>query len=236
MKKAVCAVAAMLLLLFPKPVYASETVNLALSASVDAPCCSPWESPEAVNDAVVPDSSYESARRYGSWGSEASNVETLTLFLDEPVTVDAVGVYFAVDSSREDWLAEGGLCVPASYTVTYRCDGEYVPLPCAVGGGTETDVMNVTVFGRIKTDSIRFVFHKVTDAERDGDVLLSAVRERQKYYDETYPDVSYTATVDDELALRGIGIFEIEVCCRKAPGTYGVGKAAVMLAVSAAEK
>lgn len=213
MKKVVSlAVTAIVLALTPVGVNAALHKNVAPDATVDAPYCSYWEAPSALSDGVVPSSSAdEDVTRYGSWGSAASNVESLTYFWKGEVTVDSVGVYFAVDGTRAEWLAEGGLHTPAAYKVQYRDGDEYVDVSGAAGLDVKTDVMNVTTFDSVTTDSIRFVFYKVTDAEYNGDALASAVYETQKYYDETYPDEGYVATVDDELAFRGIGIYEIEV-------------------------
>lgn len=197
--------------------FAAVGDNVAPNATVEAPYCSDWESPAALNDGVVPSKSDEAtasgegAIRYGSWAGAFSNYETVSYTWETAVTVDSIGIFFGYNVSHESWVAEGGLYAPASYTVQYWNGTEYVNVTNGTGYGVALDVLNVTKFDKVTTTSIQVTFTKFTDAELNSEAMAAEVANIQAWYDSDYPDENLTATADDALGYRGIGVYEVEV-------------------------
>ncbi len=179
-------------------VFAAAGDNVAPNATVEAPLCSSWEHPEAVNDGVVPTASSEAnagdAVRYGSWGMAETNYETIAYTWDSEVTVDSVGIFFAIDvESREAWFESSGLHIPASYTIQYWNGTEYVDVTNGSGYGIELDTMNVTTFDEVTTTSIQITMVKCSDEELEA--LIAATG----------------ATTEEFIGYYGLGVYEIEV-------------------------
>lgn len=212
------SVTLIMLALLSVSAFAAVGDNLAPSATVTAPYVSPWENSAALNDGVKPTKSDEATAgaegvtaRYGSWGGAQSNFETVAYTWEAAVTVDSVGIFFATNVSHDDWVATGGLCIPASYTIQYWNGTEYVNVTGGTGYVTAPDVVNVTKFDAVTTTSIQVTFTKFTDAELTSDAMNAEIANIQTWYDTEYPDENRTATADDVLAYRGIGLYEIEV-------------------------
>lgn len=213
----VITLAVLMLISLSIPAFAADGDNLATTATVSAPFCSSWESSAALNDAVVPSASDEAtagaegAARYGSWGSAYSNYETISYSWEEAVTVDSVGIFFGYNVTREDFVTSGGLHIPASYTVQYWNGTEFVDVTNGNGYGVSPDVLNVTTFDAVTTYAIQITFCKLTETECASESLAAEVANIQAWYDTEYPDEGLVATVDDALAYRGLGIYEVEV-------------------------
>ena len=144
--------------------------NIAADATVDVPFCAGWETPAAINDGSYGETSFEPDgsvhKHYGSWGSCTENTETLSYTWESEVTIDSIGLFFWRDSpDRDTWLANGGIWLPASYTIQYWNGTEYVDVANASGLAVAEDVMNVTTFDAVTTTSIQLTMKKVTDAE-----------------------------------------------------------------------
>ena len=225
MKKIIAiAVAVLVLSTLSVSVFAAEDDNLALSATVNAPYCSTWENPAALNDGVIPSASDEATAagegvaRYGSWGGAYSNYETVAYEWAEAVTVDSIGVFFGYNVTHDDWVISGGLQIPTSYTVQYWNGSEYVDVTNGNGYGVAADVLNVTTFDAVTTTSVQITFCKLTDAELSSDAMIAEIANIQAWYDTEYPEEGLVATADDALGYRGIGLYEIEVYEASAEG------------------
>lgn len=182
------------------------SVSIAPTATIDAPYCASWESSAILNDGQWNDTTYlasSGGTAYGSW-SMSGTTETITYNWEEAVTVDGIGMFFWRDAAdRATWLANGGICPPASYTIQYLNDaGEYVDVTGVVGGEVEEDVMNQTFFDEITTTSLQFTLIKFTEDED------------AQYGFSTYADYTGDGTEEgapQDPSTRGMGLFEIEV-------------------------
>lgn len=212
------SVTLIMLALLSVSAFAATGDNLAPSATVTAPYVSAWENPAALNDGIKPTKSDEATAtaegvtvRYGSWAGAFSNYETIAYTWETAVTVDSVGIFFAINVSHDTWVAEGGLYAPSSYTIQYWNGTEYVDVTGGTGYGVALDVVNVTKFDKVTTTSVQVTFTKFTDAELNSEAMTAEVANIQAWYDSEYPDENLTATADDALAYRGIGLYEVEV-------------------------
>ena len=187
MKKILSAIMVIAMIaMFSVSVFAAGE-NLALTATINAPLCSSWESAAAINDGAYPEGSFsaDGYTHYGSWGSAVDNYETVSYSWDSEVTVDSIGLYFWRDTAdRPSWVANGGINYPAAYTVQYWNGTEYVDVANASGLGVDGDVMNVTTFDAVTTTSIQITMEKLT-ADEIGEGI--------------------------DFASRGLGIYEFEV-------------------------
>ncbi len=181
------------------------STSLSPKATIDAPFCSSWESSAVLNDGQWNDTTFLAASggtAYGSW-SMSGVTETITYTWEEEVTVDAIGMFFWRDSAdRDTWLAGGGICPPAAYTVQYWNGSEYVDVTGVVGGEVAEDVMNVMFFDEVTTTSLQFTLIKFTEDE-DATYGFSA-----------YADYEGDTEAEDapqDPSVRGMGLFEIEV-------------------------
>lgn len=181
------------------------SASLSPRATVDAPFCASWENADALNDGQWSDTTFlqtSSGTAYGSWG-QSKTTETITFTWDEEVTVDAIGMFFWRDTSdRATWLENGGINLPASYSVQYWNGSEYVDVENFDGGDTAEDVMNVSFFKEVTTTSLQFTLNKFT-ADEDAQYKFSE--------HETYDGDANAEDAPQDPTSRGLGLFEIEV-------------------------
>lgn len=181
------------------------STSLSPRATVDAPYCASWENADALNDGQWADTTFlasSSGMAYGSWG-QSQVTETITFTWDEEVTVDAIGMFFWRDTeSRSAWLENGGINLPASYTVQYWNGSEYVDVTGFDGGATAEDVMNISFFNEVTTTSLQFTLNKFT-ADEEAQYKFSEY--------ETYEGEEDAEGAPQNPTSRGLGLFEIEV-------------------------
>ncbi|GIF86306.1 hypothetical protein [Catellatospora bangladeshensis] len=124
--------------------------NLALSAAASASYTSPWESVLAVNDGIDPPSSNDTVnRRWGTWPNTGQQWAELTWSSAQQVRV--ADVYFFDDN--------GGVRLPASWSLQYWNGSAYVAVPGASGYPIAANVYNRTTFTSVSTTRLRVVLN-----------------------------------------------------------------------------
>jgi hypothetical protein len=115
----------------------------------------------ALNDGFTPENSFD--RSHGvyalhrEWPKESG--ETWVQYeWSEPVNIDRVEVYWAVDHPRPGALPGShwpSIHVPQSYRILYWTGTDFVPVNQAKGMGLAADAFNVTTFDAVKTTRLR---------------------------------------------------------------------------------
>ncbi len=124
--------------------------NLALSATASASYTSAWESVLAINDGIDPPSSNDTVnRRWGTWPNTGQQWAELTWSSAQQVRV--ADVYFFDDN--------GGVRLPASWSLQYWNGSAYVAVPGASGYPVAANVYNRTTFTSVSTTRLRVVLN-----------------------------------------------------------------------------
>ncbi|MEU8006732.1 hypothetical protein AB0B66_36715 [Catellatospora sp. NPDC049111] len=124
--------------------------NLALSATPSASYTSSWESVLAINDGIDPPSSNDTVnRRWGTWPNTGQQWALLTWSTAQ--TVRVADVYFFDDN--------GGVRLPASWTLQYWNGTSYVAVPGAGGYPVALNQYNRVTFTSVNTTRLRVVLN-----------------------------------------------------------------------------
>ncbi|MEV4416859.1 hypothetical protein [Catellatospora sp. NPDC049609] len=124
--------------------------NLALSATASASYTSAWESVLAINDGIDPPSSNDTVnRRWGTWPNTGQQWAELTWSSAQQVRV--ADVYFFDDN--------GGVRLPASWSLQYWNGSAYVAVPGASGYPIALNQYNRTTFTSVSTTRLRVVLN-----------------------------------------------------------------------------
>ncbi|MEV0713241.1 discoidin domain-containing protein [Asanoa sp. NPDC050611] len=120
--------------------------NLALSATPSASYTSSWESVAALNDGIDPPSSNDTVNpRWGTWPNTGAQWAELTW--STAATLRSAQVYFFDDN--------GGVRVPASWTLQYWNGSSYVNVPSPSGYPVALNAYNTVTFGQVSTTRLR---------------------------------------------------------------------------------
>jgi uncharacterized protein len=115
----------------------------------------------ALNDGFIPENSFDRAHAlYALWaeGSGDSRVSWVQYDWSEPVGVNRIEVYWAVDRPRAGVLPGSGgprILAPESYRILYWNGNDFVPVPHPQGLGVALDSFNATTFDPVKTTRLR---------------------------------------------------------------------------------
>jgi uncharacterized protein len=115
----------------------------------------------ALNDGFTPENSFDRSHGvyalYREWPRESG--ETWVQYeWSEPVNIDKVEVYWAMDHPRPGALPGSHwptIHVPQSYRILYWNGNDFVPVNHAQGQGLTADAFNVTTFEAVKTSKLR---------------------------------------------------------------------------------
>jgi uncharacterized protein len=113
----------------------------------------------ALNDGFVPVESFDlSHGLYALHRSEEGEQPWVEYEWNEPVNINKVEVYWAVDRPRPAGMPGSGwptLEVPESYRVLYWNGNEFIPVTQPQGLGVAKDAFNATTFEAVKTNKVR---------------------------------------------------------------------------------
>jgi hypothetical protein len=115
----------------------------------------------ALNDGFTPANSPDrSHAHYAVWaeGSAGGRKSWVQYDWSEPVNVNRVEIYWAVDSPHAGGLPGSygnQVAAPESYRILYWNGSDFVPVPAAEGLGVALDTFNVTTFAPVKTSKLR---------------------------------------------------------------------------------
>jgi hypothetical protein len=124
--------------------------NRSLTATPTASYTSPWESVAAVNDGREPGSSNDTANpRWGTWPNAGQQWVTLTWASAQ--MLNAAEVYFFDDN--------GGVRLPASWTLQYWNGGAYVAVSGASSYPRVLNQYNRVTFGAVTTTALRVLLN-----------------------------------------------------------------------------
>lgn len=139
---------------------APHRVNLAKVATPSSLITTSENKISAVNDGIAPESSRD--RKNSLYALRREHADEAAPWIEyawsEPVSIDSVELYWAVDAPRPKGLpgSEGGLlAAPASYRILYWNGNDFGPVVNAKGLGTAADEFNATSFDVVKTDRLR---------------------------------------------------------------------------------
>ncbi|GID93202.1 discoidin domain-containing protein [Amorphoplanes digitatis] len=127
--------------------------NLAPAATPTASYTSAWESVAALNDGVDPPSSNDTVNpRWGTWPEQGQQWAELTWPAAQTLT--SAQLYFFDDN--------GGVRLPASWSLQYWNGTAYVAVPSASGYPVAINQYNQATFGQISTTRLRAVLNSGT--------------------------------------------------------------------------
>ncbi len=115
----------------------------------------------SLNDGALPVNSFDQAGagRYMLWSQSAENAGPWVQYeWSEPVSIDHVEVYWAIDRPRPKALpgsAWPAMVVPQSYRILYWNGSDFVPVINPSGLGLAVDTFNLTKFEPVKTTRLR---------------------------------------------------------------------------------
>jgi hypothetical protein len=115
----------------------------------------------ALNDGFAPTSSFDRTHaHYALWSepSSESRARWVQYEWTEPVNVDRVEIYWAVDRPRAGVLPGSGgpgILTPESYRILYWTGSDFVEVPHPQGLGVAVDRFNATTFDPVKTSKLR---------------------------------------------------------------------------------
>lgn len=207
--------------------------NLAYSASAQATNVSSWETIAAVNDGVVPESSYgPTIPRHGTWGTESAE-ESITYTWNSEVTLTGSDIYFWHDGAENVPVGEGGIDFPKNVTYQYL-DSEgnwqtittYPEADIVYSGFTTTTFENP-----ITTTAIKVILEKQAEnyegvgvvewkvygqvVAADKTELEEAIAEAEALTEETYTSETWTAFAealeDAKAVMEEEGVSKAEV-------------------------
>ena len=122
--------------------------NVAGEATPSASYTSPWESVAALNDGIDPPASHDTVNpRWGTWPNQGEQWAELTW--PSARTLRSAEVYFFDDN--------GGVRLPASWTLRYWNGSAYVDVPSPSGYPVAADRYNRVTFGAVTTTRLRVV-------------------------------------------------------------------------------
>jgi len=111
--------------------------------------CNPANTPRALDDATLPDSSIDLSIPRFTWWDHKGSMEWVEYRFDEPVTISSSRVYWFDDRGK------GECRVPASWKLLYREDGEWKPVRGVKNYGTARDRFNEVDFQPVETKAVR---------------------------------------------------------------------------------
>ncbi|MFI5937405.1 discoidin domain-containing protein [Actinoplanes sp. NPDC051494] len=124
----------------------TTVTNLAAGATPTASYTSAWESVAALNDGIDPPSSNDTVNpRWGTWPEQGTQWADLTWPTAQTLT--SAQVYFFDDN--------GGVRVPASWTLQYWNGNAYVDVPSPSGYPVAANQFNAVTFGPVSTTRLR---------------------------------------------------------------------------------
>ena len=137
-----------------------EVVNIARVAVPSSFSFTSENKVSALNDGFVPSDSYDRSHGIYALHSEPWRNEQPWVQYEwsEPVTVNKVEVYWAVDHQRPGAIPGSSwpvLQVPESYRILYWSGTEFAPVNQPQGLGLAADAFNATTFEAVKTSKIR---------------------------------------------------------------------------------
>ena len=112
----------------------------------------------ALNDGFVPADSFDRSHGIYALHIEENEQPWVQYEWSEPVSVNKVDVYWAVDHPRPGAIPGSSwptLQVPASYRVLYWNGSDFVPVNQPQGLGVSADAFNATTFEPVKTTKLR---------------------------------------------------------------------------------
>src|SRR5215471_17495050 len=115
----------------------------------------------ALNDGFTPENSFDRTHAlYALWAERSSNERTSWVQYEwsEPVNINKVEVYWAVDHPRPGTLPGSGgprIQAPLSYKILYWNGSDFVPVSQPKGLGVALDTFNTTTFEPVKTVRLR---------------------------------------------------------------------------------
>jgi hypothetical protein len=139
----------------------NEIVNLARVATPVSSAAASEGKLEAMNDGATPARSAD--RDNGlfvvwNWRSPGDPAPWVQYEWAEPVQIDKVDIYWAIDPPRPKGIpgADGdGLSAPESYKILYWNGSSFLPVTGAKGLGLAADAFNTTSFDAVKTTKLR---------------------------------------------------------------------------------
>jgi uncharacterized protein len=112
----------------------------------------------ALNDGFVPADSFDRSHGIYALHIEENEQPWVQYEWSEPVSVNKVDVYWAVDHPRPGAIPGSSwptLQVPESYRVLYWSGGDFVPVNQPQGLGVSANAFNATTFEPVKTTKLR---------------------------------------------------------------------------------
>lgn len=139
-----------------------RSVNLAKVAVPSSLLVTSENRISALNDGVTPASSRDRSNGVyavrHAWEGEDDSAHWVQYTWSEPIAIDKVDLYWAVDAPRangypgsEAWR----LAAPVSYRITYWNGTQFTPVTAARGLGLSADTFNTTTFDPVKTEKLR---------------------------------------------------------------------------------
>ena len=111
--------------------------------------CNPANTPKALDDGRVPESSDDLSIPRFAWWDHLGTTEWVEYRFEEPVEVSSSAVYWFDDRP-------GGDCrVPESWELLYREDGKWEPVQGVENYGTARDRFNKVTFDAVETKALR---------------------------------------------------------------------------------
>ncbi len=151
--------------LLAKPNASAQTadgqVNLARVAIPSAAVMTSENKITSLNDGFVPSNSFDRSHgRYALWPDREENagVPWVQYEWSQPVTIDKVEIYWALDRPRPSNLPGTGwpgMMAPVSYRILYWSGSDFVPVEKPQGLGMSADSFNATTFDPVKTSKVR---------------------------------------------------------------------------------
>ena len=136
-------------------------LNIAKVAVPSSLAVTSWNDISALNDGFTPQNSFD--RRHGCYalgepGTEDGGRSWVQYDWSERVTINKVGVYWAVDRPRPGALPGSSLprmVEPASYRILYWNGSDFVPVKKPEGLGVAPNQFNLTTFEAANTIKVR---------------------------------------------------------------------------------
>ncbi|MEE4117152.1 MAG: beta-L-arabinofuranosidase domain-containing protein [Marinilabiliaceae bacterium] len=139
----------------PEQETAENRVNIAVIASLNS--SSGFRSAEStmvLSDGIIPVSG-EDLREgvFVLWSSRRSTTSWVEYEWTLPVKTSEVGIYWMADDER--------IFLPDSFTLSYWCEDEYVPVRNISGGGMGPDQMNIITMDEVETTKLRLEIENI---------------------------------------------------------------------------
>jgi len=136
-----------------------EVLNLARVAVPSSSSFASENEISSLNDGFAPEDSSDRSHGVYAWrGTEASEQPWVEYEWSEPVTINKVEVYWAIDRPRPGAIPGSSwqsLRAPESYRILYWNGGDFVSVNQPHGLGLAPDAFNTTTFDPVKTSKIR---------------------------------------------------------------------------------